>query len=164
MTLLGAPEKPLAGPAFALIMVNRTFSGSNIGGIAETQEMLDFFDGLSHSQRQGRCVALATHSPPRAFRRGRGRAVERPRAAMSGAASPHDAWSLRFFGRPRHEPLRVLLRLLHEKVAESVDVVAKALRQLVPYGAELFDDRVRRRRFHGASSSSSGVPAMGAVR
>jgi uncharacterized zinc-type alcohol dehydrogenase-like protein len=42
MTLLGAPEKPLAVPAFALIMGNRTFSGSNIGGIAETQEMLDF--------------------------------------------------------------------------------------------------------------------------
>lgn len=42
MTLVGAPSKPLPVPAFALIMGNRTFSGSNIGGIAETQEMLDF--------------------------------------------------------------------------------------------------------------------------
>ena len=42
MTLVGAPEKPPPVPAFALIMGNRTFSGSNIGGIAETQEMLDF--------------------------------------------------------------------------------------------------------------------------
>jgi uncharacterized zinc-type alcohol dehydrogenase-like protein len=28
--------------AFALIIRNRNFSGSNIGGIRETQEMLDF--------------------------------------------------------------------------------------------------------------------------
>ncbi|HEX8255723.1 MAG TPA: NAD(P)-dependent alcohol dehydrogenase [Thermoanaerobaculia bacterium] len=42
MTLVGAPSKPLPVPAFALIMGNRTFSGSNIGGVAQTQEMLDF--------------------------------------------------------------------------------------------------------------------------
>ena len=42
MTLVGAPSKPLAVPAFGLIMGNRSLSGSNIGGIAETQEMLDF--------------------------------------------------------------------------------------------------------------------------
>ncbi|MGZ8867955.1 MAG: NAD(P)-dependent alcohol dehydrogenase [Thermoanaerobaculia bacterium] len=42
MTLVGAPPKPLAVSAFSLIMGNRTLSGSNIGGIAETQEMLDF--------------------------------------------------------------------------------------------------------------------------
>jgi uncharacterized zinc-type alcohol dehydrogenase-like protein len=42
MTVVGAPPAPLAIPAFALIMGNRTLSGSNIGGIAETQEMLDF--------------------------------------------------------------------------------------------------------------------------
>jgi uncharacterized zinc-type alcohol dehydrogenase-like protein len=42
LTLVGAPSKPLAVSAFALIMARRSLSGSNIGGIAETQEMLDF--------------------------------------------------------------------------------------------------------------------------
>jgi alcohol dehydrogenase (NADP+) len=42
LTLVGAPEKPLAVPAFGLIMGRRSLSGSPIGGIAETQEMLDF--------------------------------------------------------------------------------------------------------------------------
>lgn len=42
LTLVGAPEKPLAVAAFPLILKRRSFSGSLIGGIAETQEMLDF--------------------------------------------------------------------------------------------------------------------------
>jgi uncharacterized zinc-type alcohol dehydrogenase-like protein len=42
ITLVGAPPKPLAVAAFGLIPRRRTLSGSNIGGIAETQEMLDF--------------------------------------------------------------------------------------------------------------------------
>jgi uncharacterized zinc-type alcohol dehydrogenase-like protein len=42
LTMVGAPEKPLAVPAFGLIMGRRSLSGSPIGGIAETQEMLDF--------------------------------------------------------------------------------------------------------------------------
>ena len=42
LTLVGAPAKPLGVSAFALIMARRSLSGSNIGGIAETQEMLDF--------------------------------------------------------------------------------------------------------------------------
>ncbi len=42
MTLVGAPDKPQAVAAFSLIMKRRSLSGSNIGGIAETQEMLDF--------------------------------------------------------------------------------------------------------------------------
>ena len=42
VTLVGAPPTPLAVSAFGLIMGRRTLSGSNIGGIAETQEMLDF--------------------------------------------------------------------------------------------------------------------------
>jgi uncharacterized zinc-type alcohol dehydrogenase-like protein len=42
LTLVGAPEKPLAVSAFSLIMGRRSLSGSPIGGIAETQEMLDF--------------------------------------------------------------------------------------------------------------------------
>jgi len=42
ITLVGAPEKPLSVPAFGLIMGRRSLSGSPIGGIAETQEMLDF--------------------------------------------------------------------------------------------------------------------------
>lgn len=42
ITLVGAPEKPLEIAAFSLIMGRRSLSGSIIGGIAETQEMLDF--------------------------------------------------------------------------------------------------------------------------
>ena len=42
LTIVGAPPKPLGVHAFALIGRNRSFSGSSIGGIAETQEMLDF--------------------------------------------------------------------------------------------------------------------------
>ncbi|AFZ28502.1 Zn-dependent alcohol dehydrogenase (plasmid) [Cylindrospermum stagnale PCC 7417] len=42
ITLVGAPEKPLDVSAFSLIMGRRSLSGSNIGGIPETQEMLDF--------------------------------------------------------------------------------------------------------------------------
>jgi uncharacterized zinc-type alcohol dehydrogenase-like protein len=42
ITLVGAPEKPLSIPAFGLIMGRRSLSGSPIGGIPETQEMLDF--------------------------------------------------------------------------------------------------------------------------
>jgi len=42
ITLVGAPEKPLSVPAFGLIMGRRSLAGSAIGGIAETQEMLDF--------------------------------------------------------------------------------------------------------------------------
>ena len=42
LTMVGAPEKPLAVPAFGLITGRRSLSGSAIGGIAETQEMLDF--------------------------------------------------------------------------------------------------------------------------
>src|SRR6267154_4014434 len=42
LTLVGAPAEPLDVPAFSLIVRRRSFSGSAIGGIAETQEMLDF--------------------------------------------------------------------------------------------------------------------------
>ena len=42
LTLVGAPEKPFEVSAFPLIFGRRSFSGSLIGGIAETQEMLDF--------------------------------------------------------------------------------------------------------------------------
>lgn len=42
LTIVGAPPKPLPVVAFGLIMRNRSFSGSMIGGIPETQEMLDF--------------------------------------------------------------------------------------------------------------------------
>jgi uncharacterized zinc-type alcohol dehydrogenase-like protein len=42
ITLVGAPEKPLPVSAFGLIFGRRSLSGSAIGGIAETQEMLDF--------------------------------------------------------------------------------------------------------------------------
>jgi alcohol dehydrogenase (NADP+) len=42
IVMVGAPEKPLAVSVFSLIMGRRSLSGSPIGGIAETQEMLDF--------------------------------------------------------------------------------------------------------------------------
>jgi uncharacterized zinc-type alcohol dehydrogenase-like protein len=42
ITLVGAPEQPLSVAAFGLIFGRRSLSGSPIGGIAETQEMLDF--------------------------------------------------------------------------------------------------------------------------
>jgi uncharacterized zinc-type alcohol dehydrogenase-like protein len=42
ITLVGAPEKPLAVDSFGLLFRRRSLSGSLIGGIAETQEMLDF--------------------------------------------------------------------------------------------------------------------------
>lgn len=42
LVLVGAPEKPLPVAAFSLIMGRRSVSGSPIGGLPETQEMLDF--------------------------------------------------------------------------------------------------------------------------
>ncbi len=42
MTLVGAPEKPAQLNAFNLLMKRRRLAGSAIGGIRETQEMLDF--------------------------------------------------------------------------------------------------------------------------
>src|SRR5271170_1798729 len=42
LCLVGAPEKPLSVAAFNLLFGRRSLSGSIIGGIAETQEMLDF--------------------------------------------------------------------------------------------------------------------------
>jgi uncharacterized zinc-type alcohol dehydrogenase-like protein len=42
ITMVGAPEKPLSVASFGLIFGRRSLSGSPIGGIPETQEMLDF--------------------------------------------------------------------------------------------------------------------------
>lgn len=42
VALVGAPEHPLPIAAFSLIPGRKSFAGSTIGGIAETQEMLDF--------------------------------------------------------------------------------------------------------------------------
>ena len=42
ITLVGAPEKPFAVAGFGLLFGRRSLSGSLIGGIPETQEMLDF--------------------------------------------------------------------------------------------------------------------------
>ena len=42
MTLVGAPEKPSPVSSFNLIMGRKRLAGSAIGGIRETQEMLDF--------------------------------------------------------------------------------------------------------------------------
>jgi uncharacterized zinc-type alcohol dehydrogenase-like protein len=42
LVLVGAPEKPLPVASFPLIIRRRSLSGSLIGGLPETQEMLDF--------------------------------------------------------------------------------------------------------------------------
>jgi len=42
LTLVGVPEKPLSLSAFSLILPRKNLAGSCIGGIAETQEMLNF--------------------------------------------------------------------------------------------------------------------------
>lgn len=42
LTMVGAPDDPLPVAVIGLIFKRRSFSGSLIGGIAETQEMLDF--------------------------------------------------------------------------------------------------------------------------
>lgn len=42
LILVGAPEKPLELPAFSLIAGRKTVAGSGIGGMKETQEMIDF--------------------------------------------------------------------------------------------------------------------------
>jgi len=42
LVLVGAPEKPLPVAAFPLIIARRNLAASGIGGLPETQEMLDF--------------------------------------------------------------------------------------------------------------------------
>jgi uncharacterized zinc-type alcohol dehydrogenase-like protein len=42
LALVGAPEHPVPVAAFNLLLPRRNFAGSAIGGIAETQEMLEF--------------------------------------------------------------------------------------------------------------------------
>jgi len=42
LVILGLPDKPLAVPAFTLAGRRRSLAGSMIGGIAQTQEMLNF--------------------------------------------------------------------------------------------------------------------------
>lgn len=42
MTLVGAPQDPQAVAAIGLLFGRKSLAGSLIGGIAETQEMLDF--------------------------------------------------------------------------------------------------------------------------
>jgi len=42
LTIVGAPENPLPVAVFSMIMGRRNFAGSAIGGLPETQEMLDF--------------------------------------------------------------------------------------------------------------------------
>ncbi|KAK4429432.1 8-hydroxygeraniol dehydrogenase [Sesamum alatum] len=42
LIILGVPKKPLELPVFSLIMARRTVAGSMVGGLKETQEMIDF--------------------------------------------------------------------------------------------------------------------------
>jgi uncharacterized zinc-type alcohol dehydrogenase-like protein len=45
LALVGVPEDPVAIAPFNVMLPRRNFAGSAIGGIAETQEMLDFCAG-----------------------------------------------------------------------------------------------------------------------
>lgn len=42
LVIVGLPAEPMKVSSFNLVIGRKSFSGSNIGGIAETQEMLDF--------------------------------------------------------------------------------------------------------------------------
>jgi uncharacterized zinc-type alcohol dehydrogenase-like protein len=42
LVVVGVPDKPLSIHPFPLILMRRSYAGSVIGSIAETQEMLDF--------------------------------------------------------------------------------------------------------------------------
>jgi uncharacterized zinc-type alcohol dehydrogenase-like protein len=42
LCLVGVPEKPFTVHPFSVIIGRKSFAGSAIGGIRETQEMLDF--------------------------------------------------------------------------------------------------------------------------
>ncbi|MBA0654572.1 hypothetical protein Goklo_021550 [Gossypium klotzschianum] len=42
LIMVGAPCEPLEVPAFSLIIGRKTMAGSGIGGMKETQEMIDF--------------------------------------------------------------------------------------------------------------------------
>ncbi|KAI5324959.1 hypothetical protein L3X38_034032 [Prunus dulcis] len=42
LVMVGAPEKPLELPVFPLLLGRKMVAGSNIGGMKETQEMIDF--------------------------------------------------------------------------------------------------------------------------
>ncbi|KAL1801962.1 hypothetical protein ACET3Z_030609 [Daucus carota] len=42
LVMVGGPEKPLEVPVFPLLVGRKILAGSNIGGLKETQEMLDF--------------------------------------------------------------------------------------------------------------------------
>ncbi|KAE8706317.1 putative mannitol dehydrogenase [Hibiscus syriacus] len=42
LIMLGAPSKPLEIPVFSLLAGRKTVAGSGIGGMKETQEMIDF--------------------------------------------------------------------------------------------------------------------------
>jgi alcohol dehydrogenase (NADP+) len=42
LALVGAPSKPMSIPAFGLLFGRKTLAGSLIGGLRETQEMLDY--------------------------------------------------------------------------------------------------------------------------
>ena len=57
ITMVGAPDKPLPVGVFGLLFGRRSLSGSAIGGIAETQEMLDFC-GENHITADVETIAI----------------------------------------------------------------------------------------------------------
>ena len=70
MTLVGAPSKPHAVAAFSLIFKRCSLSGSPIGGIGETQEMLDFWANITSlptlkSSQSRRSTRLTRECPMR---------------------------------------------------------------------------------------------------
>jgi hypothetical protein len=54
MVLVGAPEHPAPVEAFSVIGKRRSLAGSAIGGIAETQRMLDYLRNTASCPRSSR--------------------------------------------------------------------------------------------------------------
>ncbi len=58
MVQVGAPPEPMSIGVFPLLLKRRHFVGSAIGGIRETQEMLDFCSREEHCRRGGSAIPI----------------------------------------------------------------------------------------------------------
>jgi uncharacterized zinc-type alcohol dehydrogenase-like protein len=63
LTLVGAPEEPMPVAPFSLLFGRRSFAGSGIGGIKETQEMLDVCRAVRLLERRGANQRRSAHRP-----------------------------------------------------------------------------------------------------
>src|SRR3989449_10814011 len=52
MAMVGIPAKPLQVQAFSLVLKRRKLTGSGVGGIRETQEMLDYCAKKNRSEER----------------------------------------------------------------------------------------------------------------